>query len=238
MDQRYELLKNAQCRNLKEYNAKFVRRKLNPENGHRYLPYIVLVIDEFADLIMTAGKGGGDAHCASRPVGAGHWHSPDHRHPASVGQHHHRHDQGQLPRPRGLPCDLQGRQPDILDAGGADQLIGRGDMLLSTGNDLIRLQCGFVDTPEVEAITDFIGSQRGYPDALMLPEVPDEHSEQMADIANEERDSMFEEAARILVLHQQGSTSLLQRKLKLGYNRAGRLVDQLEAAGIIGPFEG
>ena len=238
MDQRYELLKNAQCRNLKEYNAKFVRRKLNPENGHRYLPYIVLVIDEFADLIMTAGKE------VEMPI-------------ARLAQ---------LARAIGIHLIIATQRPSvniitgtikanfpgrvafrvtskvdsrtILDAGGADQLIGRGDMLLSTGNDLIRLQCGFVDTPEVEAITDFIGSQRGYPDALMLPEVPDEHSEQMADIANEERDSMFEEAARILVLHQQGSTSLLQRKLKLGYNRAGRLVDQLEAAGIIGPFEG
>lgn len=238
MDQRYELLKNAQCRNLKEYNAKFVRRKLNPENGHRYLPYIVLVIDEFADLIMTAGKE------VEMPI-------------ARLAQ---------LARAIGIHLIIATQRPSvniitgtikanfpgrvafrvtskvdsrtILDAGGADQLIGRGDMLLSTGNDLIRLQCGFVDTPEVEAITDFIGSQRGYPEALMLPEVPDEHSEQMADIANEERDSMFEEAARILVLHQQGSTSLLQRKLKLGYNRAGRLVDQLEAAGIIGPFEG
>ena len=238
MDQRYELLKNAQCRNLKEYNAKFVRRKLNPENGHRYLPYIVLVIDEFADLIMTAGKE------VEMPI-------------ARLAQ---------LARAIGIHLIIATQRPSvniitgtikanfpgrvafrvtskvdsrtILDAGGADQLIGRGDMLLSTGNDLIRLQCGFVDTPEVEAITDFIGSQRGYPDALLLPGVPDEHSEQMADIAGEDRDSMFEEAARILVLHQQGSTSLLQRKLKLGYNRAGRLVDQLEAAGIIGPFEG
>lgn len=238
MDQRYELLKEAQCRNLKEYNAKFVRRRLNPEEGHRYLPYIVLVIDEFADLIMTAGKE------VEMPI-------------ARLAQ---------LARAIGIHLIIATQRPSvniitgtikanfpgrvafrvtskvdsrtILDAGGADQLIGRGDMLLSTGNDLIRLQCGFVDTPEVEAITDFIGSQRGYPEALMLPEVPDEHSEQMADIANEERDSMFEEAARILVLHQQGSTSLLQRKLKLGYNRAGRLVDQLEAAGVIGPFEG
>ena len=238
MDQRYELLKNAQCRNLKEYNAKFVRRKLNPENGHRYLPYIVLVIDEFADLIMTAGKE------VEMPI-------------ARLAQ---------LARAIGIHLIIATQRPSvniitgtikanfpgrvafrvtskvdsrtILDAGGADQLIGRGDMLLSTGNDLIRLQCGFVDTPEVEAITDFIGSQRGYPDALILPEVPDEHSEQMADIAGEDRDSLFEEAAKILVLHQQGSTSLLQRKLKLGYNRAGRLVDQLEAAGIIGPFEG
>lgn len=238
MDQRYELLKNAQCRNLKEYNAKFVRRKLNPEEGHRYLPYIVLVIDEFADLIMTAGKE------VEMPI-------------ARLAQ---------LARAIGIHLIIATQRPSvniitgtikanfpgrvafrvtskvdsrtILDAGGADQLIGRGDMLLSTGNDLIRLQCGFVDTPEVEAITDFIGSQRGYPDALLLPEVPDEHSEQMGDISAEERDSMFDEAARILVLHQQGSTSLLQRKLKLGYNRAGRLVDQLEAAGVIGPFEG
>jgi len=237
MDQRYEILKQAQVRNIAEYNAKFVRRKLNPEEGHRYLPYIVLVIDEFADLIMTAGKE------VETPI-------------ARLAQ---------LARAIGIHLIIATQRPSvniitgtikanfparaafrvtskidsrtILDAGGADQLIGRGDMLLSTGNELIRLQCGFVDTPEVEAITDFIGSQRGYAEAMLLPEVVDEKSE-LNTMDDEERDSMFEDAARVIVLHQQGSTSLLQRKLKLGYNRAGRIVDQLEIAGIIGPFEG
>ncbi len=237
MDQRYDILKQAQVRNIAEYNAKFVRRKLNPEEGHRYLPYIVLVIDEFADLIMTAGKE------VETPI-------------ARLAQ---------LARAIGIHLIIATQRPSvniitgtikanfpgrvafrvtskidsrtILDAGGADQLIGRGDMLLTTGNELVRLQCGFVDTPEVEAITDFIGSQRGYAEAMLLPEVPDEKSE-INTMDDEERDSMFEDAARVIVLHQQGSTSLLQRKLKLGYNRAGRIVDQLEVAGIIGPFEG
>ena len=237
MDQRYELLKNAHCRNLAEYNAKFIRRKLNPEEGHKYLPYIVLVIDEFADLIMTAGKE------VEQPIAR----------LAQLARAIGIHLIIATQRPSvniitgtikaNFPCRIAFRVTSkvdsrtILDAGGADQLIGRGDMLLSTGNELIRLQCGFVDTPEVEAITDYIGSQRGYASALLLPEVPDEKSE-MASIADEERDVLFEDAARVIVLHQQGSTSLLQRKLKLGYNRAGRLVDQLEAAGIIGPFEG
>jgi S-DNA-T family DNA segregation ATPase FtsK/SpoIIIE len=237
MDQRYELLKNAHCRNLAEYNAKFIRRKLNPEEGHKYLPYIVLVIDEFADLIMTAGKE------VEQPIAR----------LAQLARAIGIHLIIATQRPSvniitgtikaNFPCRIAFRVTSkvdsrtILDAGGADQLIGRGDMLLSTGNDLIRLQCGFVDTPEVEAITDYIGSQRGYASALLLPEVPDEKSE-MASIADEERDVLFEDAARVIVMHQQGSTSLLQRKLKLGYNRAGRLVDQLEAAGIIGPFEG
>lgn len=237
MDQRYELLKNAQVRNIKEYNTKFVDRKLNPEKGHRYLPYIVLVIDEFADLIMTAGKE------IETPI-------------ARLAQ---------LARAIGIHLIVATQRPSaniitgvikanfptriafrvtsgidsrtILDSGGADQLIGRGDMLISTGNDLIRLQCGFIDTPEVQAVCDFIGDQRGYPDALMLPEYIDENAIQ-GGIDLDERDAMFEDAARIVVTHQQGSASLLQRKLKLGYNRAGRIVDQLEAAGIIGPFEG
>jgi S-DNA-T family DNA segregation ATPase FtsK/SpoIIIE len=238
MDDRYELLKIAQCRNIKEYNAKFISRKLNPENGHRYLPYIVLVVDEFADLIMTAGRE------VETPI-------------ARLAQ---------LARAIGIHLIIATQRPSvniitgtikanfpariafrvtskidsrtILDAGGADQLIGRGDMLFSTGNDLIRIQCGFVDTPEVEEITDFIGSQQGYPSALLLPEVPDESGNTELSFSEEDRDSLFEEAARIVVMTQQGSASLLQRKLKLGYNRAGRLVDQLEAAGIIGPFEG
>ncbi len=238
MDDRYELLKEAQCRNIKEYNAKFIKRKLNPENGHRYLPYIVLVVDEFADLIMTAGKE------VETPI-------------ARLAQ---------LARAIGIHLIIATQRPSvniitgtikanfpariafrvtskidsrtILDAGGADQLIGRGDMLMSTGNDLIRLQCGFVDTPEVEEITDFIGTQQGYPDAFHLPEVADEGGSEIGNIADEDRDALFEEAARMIVMHQQGSASLLQRKLKLGYNRAGRIIDQLEAAGIIGPFEG
>ena len=237
MDQRYELLKNALCRNIKEYNAKFVARKLNPENGHRYLPYIVLVVDEFADLIMTAGKE------VETPI-------------ARLAQ---------LARAIGIHLIIATQRPSvniitgiikanfpariafrvtakidsrtILDTGGADQLIGRGDMLYSTGSELVRLQCGFVDTPEVEEICDFVGSQQGYPDALLLPEVVGEESE-MGNLADEDRDELFEEAARVIVQHQQGSTSLIQRKLKLGYNRAGRLIDQLEAAGVVGPFKG
>ena len=238
MDERYELLKDAGVRNLKEYNAKFISRRLNPENGHRFLPYIVLVVDEFADLIMTAGRE------VETPI-------------ARLAQ---------LARAIGIHLIIATQRPSvniitgtikanfpariafrvtskidsrtILDSGGADQLIGRGDMLLSTGNDLIRIQCAFVDTPEVEAITEFIGNQRGYPDALILPEVPTEEGEGGGDLDIGERDSMFEEAARVVVQTQQGSTSLIQRKLKLGYNRAGRIVDQLEAAGILGAFEG
>ena len=238
MDQRYDLLKEAQCRNLAEYNAKFVRRRLNPEEGHRYLPYIVLVVDEFADLIMTAGKEG------ETPI-------------ARLAQ---------LARAIGIHLIIATQRPSvniitgtikanfpariafrvtskidsrtILDAGGADQLIGRGDMLMSTGNDLIRIQCGFVDTPEVEAICEFIGSQQGYPDAFILPEYTPEGNSESGNLSDDERDSMFADAARVIVMHQQGSTSLLQRKLKIGYNRAGRIIDQLEDAGIIGPFEG
>jgi S-DNA-T family DNA segregation ATPase FtsK/SpoIIIE len=239
MDNRYALLQDAQVRNIKEYNAKFISRKLNPNEGHKYLPYIVLVVDEFADLIMTAGKE------VETPI-------------ARLAQ---------LARAVGIHLIIATQRPSvniitgtikanfpariafrvtskidsrtILDAGGAEQLIGRGDMLLSTGNDLIRIQCAFVDTPEVEKITDFIGTQRGYASAFMLPEYVGEDGDSgKEDVDLSERDKMFDEAARIIVQHQQGSASLLQRKLKLGYNRAGRIVDQLEAAGIIGPFEG
>jgi S-DNA-T family DNA segregation ATPase FtsK/SpoIIIE len=239
MDQRYDLLKDAQVRNLKEYNAKFTNRKIpNPEN-HRYLPFIVLVIDEFADLMMTAGKE------VEQPI-------------ARIAQ---------LARAVGIHLVIATQRPSvniitgtikanfpsrlafrvlskidsrtILDAGGADQLIGRGDMLFSTGSDLIRLQCAFVDTPEVERISDFIGNQRGYPTAMLLPEyVGEGESSSSKEFNPDDRDPMFEEAARLIVMHQQGSTSLIQRKLKLGYNRAGRIIDQLESAGIVGPFEG
>jgi len=239
MDQRYELLKNAQVRNLKEYNAKFISRKLNPENGHKYLPYIVVVIDEFADLIMTAGK--------------------EIEHPIAR--------LAQLARAIGIHLIVATQRPSvnvitgmikanfparvafkvssgidsktILDSTGADQLIGRGDMLISFGNELTRLQCAFVDTPEVEAICEFIGEQRGYPSALELPEyVPEGEESNLSAQDMDERDSLFEEAAQILVTHQQGSASLLQRKLKIGYNRAGRIVDQMEMLGVIGPSRG
>lgn len=238
MDNRYELLKDAQVRNIKEYNAKFVKRKLNPLHGHRYLPYIVLIVDEFADLIMTAGKEveGPITRLAqlARAVGI------------------HLVIATQRPSVNIITGTIKANFParfafrviskidsrTILDAGGADQLIGRGDMLLSTGSDLIRLQCAFIDTPEVEVITDYIGSQRGYPDAMHLPEFADEETDAKSDFDSSDRDPLFEDAARIIVQTQQGSTSLLQRKLKLGYNRAGRIIDQLEAAGIVGPFEG
>ena len=238
MDHRYDLLKDAQVRNIKEYNAKFISRRLNPEEGHKFMPYIILIIDEFADLIMTAGKE------LELPI-------------ARLAQ---------LARAVGIHLVIATQRPSvniitgmikanfparvafrvtskidsrtILDSGGADQLIGRGDMLLSTGSDLLRLQCAFIDTPEIEKITEFIGSQRAYPDAFMLPEYADEESKDMEDFDPSERDELFEDAARVIVATQQGSTSLLQRKLKLGYNRAGRIIDQLEAAGIVGPFEG
>jgi DNA segregation ATPase FtsK/SpoIIIE, S-DNA-T family len=237
MDNRYELLKGV-ARNIREYNAKFIARELNPNNGHKFLPYIVVVIDEFADLIMTAGKE------VETPI-------------ARIAQ---------LARAVGIHLIIATQRPSvnvitgiikanfpariafrvtskidsrtILDTGGADQLIGRGDMLYSTGNELTRVQCGFVDTPEVERITEFIGSQRGYPDAYLLPEYVGEDDAGKLEFDSSDRDALFDEAARIIVQHQQGSASLLQRKLKLGYNRAGRLIDQLEAAGIIGPFEG
>ncbi len=239
MDDRYELLKKAQVRNIKEYNAKFIARKLNPENGHNFLPYIVVLIDEFADLIMTAGKE------VEHPI-------------ARIAQ---------LARAIGIHLIVATQRPSvnvitgmikanfpariafrvlskidsrtILDGNGADQLIGRGDMLISTGSDMIRLQCGFVDTPEVDEICSFIGDQRGYSDAYLLPEYIGESAENSGGgVDKDELDALFPDAARIVVLHQQGSASLLQRKLKLGYNRAGRIVDQLEGMGIIGPFKG
>lgn len=238
MDNRYDLLKDAQVRNIKEYNAKFISRRLNPNNGHRYMPYIVLVVDEFADLIMTAGKEveGPIARLAqlARAIGI------------------HLIIATQRPSVNVITGIIKANFParvafrvtsridsrTILDAGGADQLIGRGDMLFSTGNDMVRLQCAFIDTPEVEQITDFIGSQRGYTSAFILPESKEDMGEQDSDISPADRDELFEDAARVIVNAQQGSTSLIQRKLKLGYNRAGRIIDQLEAAGIVGPFEG
>lgn len=238
MDNRYELLKLAMVRNIKEYNVKFKSRKLNPNDGHKFLPYIVLVIDEFADLIMTAGKE------VETPI-------------ARLAQ---------LARAIGIHLIIATQRPSvnvitgiikanfpariafrvtskidsrtILDAQGADQLIGRGDMLFTQGNDVTRLQCAFVDTPEVSKITEYIGSQRAYPDAHLLPEYVGEDSGTGIDYDISDRDAMFRDAAEVIVTAQQGSASLIQRKLKLGYNRAGRIIDQLEAAGIVGPFEG
>ena len=239
MDQRYDLLKDAQVRNLKEYNAKFVHRKLLPTEGHRFLPFIVLVVDEFADLMMTAGKEVETpiARLAqlARAVGI-HLVIATQRPSVNIIT-------GTIKAnfPARLAFRVQSKidSRTILDAGGADQLIGRGDMLLSTGNDIIRLQCAFVDTPEVDRISEYIGNQRGYATAHLLPEyVGDGEASGPKDFDPDNRDPMFEEAARLIVLHQQGSTSLIQRKLKLGYNRAGRIIDQLEAAGIVGPFEG
>ncbi|MFT5569286.1 MAG: S-DNA-T family DNA segregation ATPase FtsK/SpoIIIE, partial [Cyclobacteriaceae bacterium] len=237
MDTRYDMLKDAGCRNIKEYNKKFVGRRLNPKKGHKYLPYIVLVIDELADLMMTAGKE------VETPI-------------ARLAQ---------LARAIGIHLIVATQRPSvnvitgiikanfparlsfrvtskvdsrtILDSGGADQLIGMGDMLLSMGSDMIRLQCAFVDTPEVESICDFIGGQQGYSDAYLLPEFVGEEST-IGEVDLSDRDALFDDAARLIVLHQQGSTSLIQRKMKLGYNRAGRIIDQLEAAGIVGSFEG
>ena len=238
MDNRYDLLKDAQVRNLKEYNAKFIARRLNPENGHKFMPYIVLVVDEFADLMMTAGKEveGPIARLAqlARAIGI------------------HLIIATQRPSVNVITGIIKANFParvafrvtsridsrTILDAGGADQLIGRGDMLMSTGNEMTRIQCAFIDTPEVEKITEFIGAQRGYTSALILPETKDEIGEQDTKINPDDRDELFEDAARVIVNAQQGSTSLIQRKLKLGYNRAGRIIDQLEMAGIVGPFEG
>ncbi len=238
MDNRYSLLKDAMVRNIKEYNEKFKLRKLNPEHGHRFLPYIVLVVDEFADLIMTAGKE------VETPI-------------ARLAQ---------LARAIGIHLIIATQRPSvnvitgmikanfpariafrvtskidsrtILDSGGADQLIGRGDLLFTQGNEIVRVQCAFVDTPEVEKITDYIGSQKAYPEAYQLPEYIGEESGTKLDMDISERDSLFREAAEVIVTAQQGSASLIQRKLKLGYNRAGRIIDQLEAAGIVGPFEG
>jgi len=241
MDRRYDLLKEAGCRNLKEYNAKFIERRLNPKKGHRFLPFIVLVIDELADLMMTAGKE------VETPIAR----------LAQLARAIGIHLIVATQRPSvnvitgiikaNFPCRISFKVTSkidsrtILDTGGADQLIGQGDMLFSAGSDLIRVQCAFIDTPEVDRLCDYIGEQQGYADAYLLPEVAgadgDEGSGQ-DELDPSERDSMFAEAARCIVLHQQGSTSLIQRKLKLGYNRSGRLMDQLQQAGIVGPFEG
>ncbi len=238
MDQRYDLMKEAHVRNIKEYNTKFIKRRLNPEKGHRFLPYIVLIVDEFADLMMTAGKE------IEMPVTR----------------------LAQLARAIGIHLIIATQRPSvniitgtikanfpariafkvtskvdsrtILDIGGADQLIGRGDMLLSIGGHLTRLQCAFVDTHEVEKVTEFIGNQAGYTEPYMLPEYIDENDESARNFDANDRDELFEDAARLVVLHQSGSTSLIQRRMKLGYNRAGRIMDQLEAAGIVGPSEG
>jgi S-DNA-T family DNA segregation ATPase FtsK/SpoIIIE len=238
MDNRYDLLKEAGCRNIKEYNEKFTARKLNPEKGHQYLPFIVLVVDEFADLIMTAGKE------VEMPI-------------ARLAQ---------LARAVGIHLIIATQRPSvniitgtikanfpariafkvsskidsrtILDAGGAEQLIGKGDMLVSYNGEITRLQCAFVDTPEVEAVCEFIGDQKGYPQAFLLPEYVDEKDMEGRDFDSGDRDPLFEDAARLIVQSQMGSTSLIQRRMKLGYNRAGRLMDQLEAAGIVGPNQG
>lgn len=238
MDNRYDLLKEAGCRNIKEYNEKFVARKLNPEKGHQYLPFIVLVVDEFADLIMTAGKE------VEMPITR----------------------LAQLARAIGIHLIIATQRPSvniitgtikanfpariafkvsskidsrtILDTGGAEQLIGKGDMLISYNGEVVRLQCAFVDTPEVDKIVDFIGDQRGYTDAFLLPEYIDEKDMESRDFDVNDKDALFEDAARLIVASQSGSTSLLQRRMKLGYNRAGRLMDQLEAAGIVGPNQG
>ncbi len=238
MDNRLELLKAAQSRHIKEYNEKFISRKLSPEKGHKYMPYIVLIIDEFADLIMTAGRE------IEGPIGR----------------------LAQLARAIGIHLIISTQRPSaniitgfikanfptriafrvfssidsrtILDATGADRLVGRGDMLVSSGNEPVRVQCAFIDTPEIEELTEFIGSQQGYPDAMHLPEYIDDSEAGIQDIDLKKRDTMFDDAAKLVVTHQQGSTSLIQRKLAIGYNRAGRIIDQLEAAGIVGPFEG
>jgi S-DNA-T family DNA segregation ATPase FtsK/SpoIIIE len=238
MDQRYDLLKAAECRNIIEYNEKFKARKLLPTEGHRFLPYIVLVVDEFADLIMTAGREV-EAPIAriaqlARAVGI-HLIIATQRPSVNIitGS-----IKANFPARIAFRVISQVDSKTILDQSGANQLIGRGDMLLSTGNDLVRLQCAFIDTPEVETVTEFIGNQRGFAEPFLLPEVPEEEGEGVDIEEDGERDSLFEEAARIVVQTQQGSTSMIQRKLKLGYNRAGRIIDQLEAAGIVGPFSG
>ncbi len=238
MDKRYELLKDAMSRNIKEYNAKYISRKLNPENGHAFLPYIVLVIDEFADLIMTAGKEVETplARLAqlSRAVGI-HLIIATQRPSVNVitGL-----IKANFPARIAFRVTSKIDSRTILDIGGAEQLIGRGDLLYSQSNDLTRIQCGFIDTPEVEKLSDFIGSQNGYSSAYILPEYLIDEVNSSSEIKLDDRDSMFNEAARVIVSNQQGSASLLQRKLKLGYNRAGRLIDQMEDAGIVGPFEG
>ncbi|MBU8893478.1 MAG: DNA translocase FtsK [Bacteroidales bacterium] len=238
MDHRYDLLKAAHVRNIKEYNAKFIARKLSPEKGHKYLPYIVVVVDEFADLIMTAGKEieGPIARLAqlARAIGI------------------HLIIATQRPSTNIITGTIKANFPariafrvssmidsrTILDSPGANHLIGRGDMLVSTGGDLVRLQCAFIDTPELDEITEYIGSQQSYPTAFMLPEYTPEGFDDIGEVDFSKRDVMFEDAARLVVRHQQGSTSLIQRKFSIGYNRAGRIIDQLEAANIVGPFEG
>ncbi len=238
MDQRYDLLKDATVRNIKEYNEKFIARKLNPNDGHKFLPYIVLIVDEFADLIMTAGKEieGPIARIAqlARAVGI-HLVIATQRPSVNIITGIIK---ANFPARMAFRVSAKVDSRTILDTSGADQLIGRGDMLLSNGSRLDRLQCAFIDTPELEDIAEFIGNQRGYPHAFELPEVAEEENEGRKEFDPEDRDPMFADAARIIVQNQHGSTSLLQRKLKLGYNRAGRLIDQLEAAGIVGPFEG
>jgi DNA segregation ATPase FtsK/SpoIIIE, S-DNA-T family len=239
MDKRYDMLKKAQARNIKEYNEKFIARRLNPEKGHEFLPFIVLVIDEFADLIMTAGKE------VELPIGR----------------------LAQLARAVGIHLIIATQRPSvniitgvikanfparlafkvtskidsrtILDGGGAEQLIGRGDMLLSAGSDVIRLQCAFVDTPEVERVIDFIHQQQGYAEPFFLPEYQgDGAALSVANFSMDDLDDMLDDAARLVVQNQHGSTSMIQRRLKLGYNRAGRIMDQLEGLGIVGPSEG
>jgi S-DNA-T family DNA segregation ATPase FtsK/SpoIIIE len=240
MDNRYNLLKKASARNIREYNEKFVQRRLNPNKGHRFMPFIVLVVDEFADLIMTAGKE------VELPIGR----------------------LAQLARAVGIHLIIATQRPSvniitgvikanfpariaykvtakvdsrtILDGGGADQLIGRGDMLLSVGGDMVRLQGAFIDTPEVEQVIDFITEQPGYPEPYFLPEFhgDDEEIGGATGLTYGDLDDMFEDAARLIVQNQHGSTSMIQRRLKLGYNRAGRIMDQLEALGIVGPNEG
>ena len=238
MDKRYELLKDAMTRNIKEYNEKFISRKLNPENGHTFLPYIVLVIDEFADLIMTAGKEVETplARLAqlSRAVGI-HLIIATQRPSVNVitGL-----IKANFPARIAFRVTSKIDSRTILDTGGAEQLIGRGDLLYSQSNDLTRIQCGFIDTSEVEKLSEYIGSQTGYESAYILPEFSKDDTSESSNLSIEDRDSMFDEAARVIVTNQQGSASLLQRKLKLGYNRAGRLIDQMEDAGIVGPFEG
>jgi S-DNA-T family DNA segregation ATPase FtsK/SpoIIIE len=238
MDNRYDLLKEANARNIKEYNEKFVKRRLNPQKGHQYLPFIVLVVDEFADLIMTAGKEVEMpiARLAqlARAVGI-HLIIATQRPSVNIitGT-----IKANFPARIGFKVSSKIDSRTILDAGGADQLIGKGDMLISYNGEITRLQCAFVDTPEVEKITEFIGRQRGYPEAYKLPEYVDEKEMEGKDFDLADRDPLFEEAARLIVMNQLGSTSLIQRKMKLGYNRAGRLMDQLEAAGVVGPGMG
>ena len=238
MDNRYDLLKEAGARNIKEYNDKFIKRKLNPQKGHQYLPFIVLVIDEFADLIMTAGKEVEMpiARLAqlARAIGI-HLIIATQRPSVNIitGT-----IKANFPARIGFKVSSKIDSRTILDTGGAEQLIGKGDMLISHNGEVIRLQCAFVDTPEVEQIVEFIGSQRGYPQAFLLPEYVDEKELEGKEFDMSDRDSLFEDAARLIVQNQIGSTSLLQRRMKLGYNRAGRLMDQLEAAGIVGPNQG